>query len=242
VLPLAADERDHVLERDREWAEISALLARTASGSGGALVVEGPAGIGKTSLLKVLRSAASRNGFLVGRASGGSLEQEYSFGAVRQLFEPLVATASDPDQLFVGGAAAAAPLCGRRPPADAQFDHAPGEMLHGLYWLCVGLAELGRPLVLIADDAHWVDGPSLRFLAYLANRIGELPIALVIGTRPPNPGPDGDLLLRLFAQQDVRHLRLRPLSDHGVAELMRTSLDEAPADSFCAAVSRASGG
>lgn len=142
VLPLAAEERDHILERDREWAEISALLARTASGSGGALVVEGPAGIGKTSLLKVLRSAASRNGFLVGRASGGSLEQEYSFGAVRQLFEPLVATASDPDQLFVGGAAAAAPLCGRRPPADAQVDQAPGEMLHGLYWLCVGLAEL----------------------------------------------------------------------------------------------------
>jgi hypothetical protein len=131
VLPLAADERDHILERDREWAEISALLARTASGSGGALVVEGPAGIGKTSLLKVLRSAAGRNGFLVGRASGGSLEQEYSFGAVRQLFEPLVATASDPDLLFVGGAAAAAPLCGRRPPADAHVDHAPGEMLHG---------------------------------------------------------------------------------------------------------------
>ena len=73
--------------------------------------------------------------------------------------------------------------------------------------------------MLIADDAHWVDGPSLRFLAYLANRIGELPIALVIGTRPPNPGPDSDLLLRLFAQQDVRHLRLQPLSDHGVAEL-----------------------
>ena len=242
MLPLAADERDHILERDREWAEISALLARTASGSGGALVVEGPAGIGKTSLLKVLRSAAGRNGFLVGRASGGSLEQEYSFGAVRQLFEPLVATASDPDLLFVGGAAAAAPLCGRRPPADAHVDHAPGEMLHGLYWLCVGLAELGRPLVLIADDAHWLDGPSLRFLAYLANRIGELPIALVIGTRPPHPGPDGDLLLRLITQQDVRHVRLQPLSDHGVTELMRTSLDEAPADSFCAAVSRASGG
>ena len=46
----------------------------------------------------------------------------------------------------------------------------------------------GQPLVLLVDDCHWLDGPSLRYLAYLAAKIAELPVLLVLATRP-DAGP-----------------------------------------------------
>ena len=46
-------------------------------------------------------------------------------------------------------------------------------VLHGLYWLCADLAT-ERPLALVVDDAHWADGASLRFLAFLLPRLEEL--------------------------------------------------------------------
>ena len=55
--------------------------------------------------------------------------------------------------------------------------------MHGLYWLAVRLAAR-EPLLVVVDDAHWADEPSLRFLAYLAGRVGEQPVAVLVATRP----------------------------------------------------------
>ena len=49
----------------------------------------------------------------------------------------------------------------------------PAAALHGLFWLVSNLAER-EPLMLVVDDAHWADHPSLRFLAYLARRLSGL--------------------------------------------------------------------
>ncbi len=152
---------------------------------------------------------------LVGRGRGGSLEQDFAFGGVRQLFEPLVARAADPAHLFVGAAQAAAPILGFGDPTAPAL-HEPGVVLHGLYWLTVALAE-SQPVALICDDAHWFDGPSLRFIAYLANRVAELPVAIVLGTRPPETGPEGELLSRIMADQATALLTPGPLSDSAVA-------------------------
>ena len=174
----------------------------------------------------------------VTRARGGSLEQEFAFGAARQLLEPLV-VAGDPAQVFSGAAAAAAPVLGHGV-ANAASD--PGSVLHGLYWVTANAAE-SRPLALICDDAHWFDSPSLRFLAYLARRVDELPIAVIVGTRPPtSTGPEADLLGRLLTDPAGRHVRPSPLSDDGVAQLVRSTLDAPPDPSFCQAVAEASRG
>src|ERR687892_93693 len=95
IVASSKGERDGLLlERDRELERIGGCLHRAQQGDGGALVVEGPAGIGKTVLLAAGRDTAERDGFRVLRARGAELEREFAFGVVRQLVEPVVAGAS----------------------------------------------------------------------------------------------------------------------------------------------------
>jgi len=55
-------------------------------------------------------------------------------------------------------------------------------VLYGLYWLLAGVAER-RPVLLLVDDAHWLDPASARFVVYLARRVTSLPVLLVVGLR-----------------------------------------------------------
>ena len=80
-----------LLERDRELERIRRHLQRARESRGSALIVEGPAGIGKTAMLTAARDAAKSEGFRVLRARGAELEREFAFGVVRQLVEPLLA-------------------------------------------------------------------------------------------------------------------------------------------------------
>ena len=89
---------DVLRERDRQLELIGGCLGRARQGRGGALMVEGPAGIGKTVLLAAARDAARSRGFRVLRARGAQLEQGFAFGVVRQLFEPAVAGASEAER------------------------------------------------------------------------------------------------------------------------------------------------
>jgi hypothetical protein len=81
--------------RARRPRRLAAALADVARSGGGRLVViEGTAGIGKTRLLGEVRAIAGSVGMQVLAARGGELEGEFAYGIVRQLFEPLLATAS----------------------------------------------------------------------------------------------------------------------------------------------------
>ena len=80
------------MERDRELAALDALLDR-----GGALVIEGGAGIGKTTLAAAAAAAARQRGWRVLRGCGSGLESGFAFGVVRQLLERMLAEAG-PEQ------------------------------------------------------------------------------------------------------------------------------------------------
>ncbi|WP_116996447.1 helix-turn-helix transcriptional regulator [Desertimonas flava] len=222
------DAPEPLLERAREWSALTSVLDAVGEGRGGMITVTGPAGIGKTRLVVGALREAKRRGFTVLSAVGGSLEQEFAYGAVRQLFDTFVARSPGADALFADGAAAAAALFGRSSAFDAAEAAAPGAVLHGLYWLTVAIAESPRPLVLVCDDVHWFDPPSLRFLSHLAPRAAEIPVAIVVGSRPPVPGPDGEVLRRLLAHPDVVPLTPAPLSPIAVAELVGTTLAPSP--------------
>ena len=114
------------------------------------------------------------------RASGDELVMDSSFATVRELFWPRLGEAGG--GVFGGAAGLAAPVFeGQR---DSGGKPEPvGTVLHGLYWFVAGLAERG-PLALVVDDAHLLDAASARFLLYLAQRIGSLPVLLVVAMRP----------------------------------------------------------
>ena len=166
-----------LLERDRELATIRAAINAAANGHGGVVWVEGPAGIGKTSLLRAAGEHAREAGLRVLRARPAELEREFAFGVVRGLFEPAVT--AQPAVLASGPASLAAPVVTLAEPSGPAVT---GERLHGLYWLTVALSD-ESPLVLVVDDVHWADGPSLQALAYLARRVEELPVAILLATR-----------------------------------------------------------
>jgi len=100
-------------------------------------------------------------------------------------------------------------------------------VLHGLYWLCANLAA-DEPLCLIVDDAHWMDGPSRRYLSFLLTRLDELQVALVLATRPCEPGSDAELLAALATDPAADLMQLPPLTGAAIAELVTSDLGSAP--------------
>src|SRR5215218_4119676 len=103
-----------LLERSEELARIESALAEARSGRGRFVVVEGPAGMGKTALLAAVRTAAADGGMRVLRSRGTELERDFAFGVVRQLFEPPLAEASELEraELLEAAAGVAAGLLG----------------------------------------------------------------------------------------------------------------------------------
>jgi DNA-binding CsgD family transcriptional regulator len=186
VTPTAGQgEAVGLLERERELERLADTIERAQAGSGELLLVEGPAGIGKTSLLRAAREIAADRGMRALTARATELEREFPFGAVRQLLEPPLRSAPPErrDELFAGGAGDAATVLGmggtaHKPPTEPQF-----ATLHALYWLIANLAE-ADPLLVVLDDAQWADPASLRLLAFLAPRLEELPVLLVVAARP----------------------------------------------------------
>ncbi|TWF75696.1 regulatory LuxR family protein [Pseudonocardia hierapolitana] len=222
-----------LLERDAELGRVDALVDSVAGGAGRVLFVEGPAGIGKTRLLDATRERARAAGLSTLTARAGEVEREYAFGLVRALYEPALATACAAE-LLTGPARLAAPVLVLGA-ADSPAGIA--ERLHGLYWLTANLADRG-PIVLLVDDAHWADEPSLRALAYLAHRIADLPVGLVVAARDDAAS---DLLAAVRAEPVATVARPGPLSRAGSDALVRTRF-AAPAPQFCAACHEACGG
>ena len=185
--------RSEASECSAGLGKVRRRLAAAAAGEGGVVYLEGPPESGKSQLVAGAAESARAAGMRVLTARGRDLEREFSFGVALQLFEEAWFAAGEQERtaLLEGPARWAGELISGSIPADQGFaaDRA-YVVIHGLFWLARMLAGDGtdatseRPLALIVDDVDRADGPSLRFLAYLAARVGDLPIAVVVAARP----------------------------------------------------------
>lgn len=225
-----------LIERDTELEALRAALASARAERGGLVLVEGEGGIGKTRLLAATAADAAAADVQVLRATGRILEQDMPFGVVRQLIDPILrrAGAREREELLQGAAALVRPLI-----EDAQAGSATS-VQHGLLWLLVGLSERA-PLALLIDDAHLADEPSLRALAYLAARIEDLPVALVVAHRPAH-GAAADVLQHLRALPAASRLQPEPLTRAGVGLLIADAGLAGAAPGFVEACTQAAGG
>jgi DNA-binding CsgD family transcriptional regulator len=255
LFPAAAEPRDtqavtavaapDLLERENECAELEAGLKSAAAGAGRVVLIRGPAGIGKTRLLEELRCAGQRREVAILTARCGEIERDFAFGVVRQLFEPRVARASDAEQeaLFAGAAAPSAPLFGgrrRQVTVDTPSDTT-SSTLHGLYWLTAHLAA-ARPVAVIVDDAHVADAASLRWLAFLARRVADLPALITLAVRSGEAGAEAPPLAELGAEPTTQVIEPSPLTPAAVVELVRRVLPAEASPELAAACHRATGG
>jgi DNA-binding CsgD family transcriptional regulator len=222
------DRRRSLLEREKELEALGQALRRAADGDGGLVVVQGPAGIGKSSLLAAVAERASQAGFNVLRARGDALVTGSSFAAVRELFWAEVRSVGSSG--FDGAARLALPVF-----EDESWDGGDRDrvssVLHGLYWLTSDLADQ-RPLALIIDDAQSLDPASARFLMYLATRLDGLAVAVVVAFRSGELSESGGLSAAL-TQNARSTLRLGPLSQAASGAVVRAVLGPRADDELC---------
>lgn len=221
---------------------MSGQVDRVRGGEGGLVVIRGAAGIGKTALLKETRVLADAAGMSVLSARASELERDFPFGLARQLFDRPVLASGRQAELLMGAAALARPVL----EVTLSSDEAPGAgalqgILHGLYWLTANLA-VEQPLLLAIDDVQWADPSSLRFLAFLARRVEELPVLLAMTQRTGDPPADPELLGAIVDDPAVLHVEPEPLSEGAIEHLLADALAHAPGPALVRACRRATGG
>ena len=241
VLPEALLEREHEVERVR------GVVRAVGQRAGEVVVIEGAAGIGKSRLLEVARVRAAELGLRVLSARATELEQGFPFGVMGQLFERAI-VAADPgerERWLAGAAALAADVLNTRPTSEAI---APGTAdgdsgyawQHGFYWLASNVSA-DAPLVLLVDDLQWCDAPSARALAFIARRLDEQALGLILATRPLDPRLTPEAAAAL-ADPTAELLRLAPLTRAAVGALIAARLRQEPDDRFVRACLEVTGG
>jgi DNA-binding CsgD family transcriptional regulator len=234
-----APEPAPLLERQDEVGAIIRALEGARAADGSIVMIDAGPGLGKSRLIAKAIEASRGMGMEALTAVGRELERDFPFGVALQLFEARLARApeSTRERVLSGAAGLARPLL--EGVHDSE-DGAPG-YLHGLYWVAANLAE-ERPLLLAIDETQWSDPSSLRFLLYLAQRVGELPVTVVLAVGRGDPPRRDPLVDELAAHPRTTVLRPRPLSVEGVARKLAGSplADAGPA--FTEACHDATGG
>ncbi|MEU9448735.1 BTAD domain-containing putative transcriptional regulator [Streptomyces sp. NPDC048277] len=236
--PGAADD---LLDRDRELADLRDCVTGLLAGESGLVLMEGPAGIGKSRLLAELRRLVDGHDVLVLRARGSRREQEYGFGAVRQLLGHAVARSRE--RLLTGAAAHVVGVFDERTTAPGSVPEG-FAVLSGLYRVVAALAA-ERPVLLCVDDLQWCDSASRHFLAYLARRLDGLPLLIAVTVRSGESDPDDAALTELAQDPTAVRIHPAPLGAESVAALVRRRLGgpgEAVDESFAEACRRATAG
>lgn len=227
-----------LFERDRCLATLSELASQASQGNGSIVIVSGGPGEGKTALLRAIRTLAREHGLQVRNARGSELESEFAFGVTRQLIEADI-RALDPREraeILDGAAGLAAGVFGLR--ADRPVD-GPLAVLHGLYWILADLAARG-PMLLTLDDLHWADVPTLQWLIYLCGRIEDLPVLIVLATRPPEP--HAKLLTTLAAIPTIPIITVEPIGERSLGKWIERALGTPASAKFTASFARVTAG
>jgi DNA-binding CsgD family transcriptional regulator len=213
-----------LLGRDRELGELYALVDGIER-RGGALVVRGDAGIGKSALLAAARERALGRGATVVSTAGALSEAQLGFAGLHQLLLPLLGGLDllpDP----------------QRRALEAAFGIAEGDAPD---LFLIGLATLGlvaeraaeTPLVFVVEDAHWLDRPSAEVLQFVARRIESDPAVLLFAVREGVPS--------CFDDADLPALPLAGLDEDASNELLDLAATSMRADLRCRILDEAAG-
>lgn len=220
-----------LVERSAESRRLRAAVDHARAGHGRMVIVEGPAGIGKSALLSAAAEGAARRGVELLAARAEEMTRDVPFGVARQLLLPL-ATSRGAARLVPAGGWPAKPILEAGGGAHADACAAAAALVE-----VVAAASAIRPLFLTIDDAQWLDALSLRWLEHLAPALRRLRASVVLARRTGEGLSLGDL--RLSPGSDV--LAPAPLSERGTTALIRQVAGR-PTTSFAAAAREATGG
>ncbi len=187
-----------LLGRNNEAEVLEALLAAARRGDGGAIVVHGDPGIGKTALIEHVVALAS--GFSVFRTVGNEAEMELPYASLQEYFRSEI---EELEQLPHPQRRAVEIVLGR---IDGS---APDRLLVGLGLLNVlSLLSAKRPVLCVVDDAQWLDTPSAQAISFAARHVSKEAVAFLFAARRLTDEVRGlpELPLIGLGDQDAREL------------------------------------
>jgi DNA-binding CsgD family transcriptional regulator/tetratricopeptide (TPR) repeat protein len=205
MLAVSQDETP-LFGRDAEIEHLTGLLDAVEH-SGGALVLRGEPGIGKSRLLAEAAALARQREMTVLTMSGVQSEANLAFAGLEQLLRPV---RFHSDRLSPEHQAVLDPAL------SVGEGDAPERFRIALAVLDL-LSEVAtdHPLLLIAEDAHWLDQPSVDVLGFVARRLESEPIVLLAATREGYP--------TAFSSGELPELRLQPLGPEPATRLLEGS-------------------
>jgi DNA-binding CsgD family transcriptional regulator len=165
--------------RERETRRLTALLAAARGGRGSALILRGEPGIGKSALLDEMRGRAADEGFRVLHTRGLESEATLSFAGLADLLAPIL---EHLDHIPRPRAAALRGALALGPPSGTDRFAAYAATLSLL-----GAASSARPILIVVDDAHWIDTPTAEALLFCARRIEDDPVVMIGASREVAP-------------------------------------------------------
>jgi DNA-binding CsgD family transcriptional regulator/tetratricopeptide (TPR) repeat protein len=195
--------------RERESARIDELLNGARGRRGGALVLRGETGIGKTALLNDAIERAA--GMRVLRALGVESEVEIAFSGLHELLRPALSSVDTIPEAQAVALRAALALEG-----DAVAERL--TVFGGVLSLLAAIAE-EQPLLCVIDDAQWLDEASAAAMGFAARRLGAEGVAVLFGVRDPE--------IRTYAAPGIPELQLGGLDRGASRQLLATCV---PAD------------
>jgi tetratricopeptide (TPR) repeat protein len=234
--------RTQYVGRDEELADLRKALEAADGGRGGIVLLGGEPGVGKTRLAEEIASLARRRGMLAFTGRCSDIEGAPPYLPFVEIFEAVAAfVPADALRAALGEAggdiARVVPSLRRVVPGLPPALDLPAEQERRYLQNAVRdfLARSARmhSLVLILDDLHWADEPTLRLVEHLAEMLPELP-CLVIGTYRDVELDVGRPLARTLESLLRRHLAtrvsLRRLPEHGVREMLASLAQQDPPD------------
>src|ERR671922_1670196 len=192
-----------VVGRERERARIDRLLQEARAGKSGALLLHGEAGIGKTALMRWAIGQAT--GMRVLRARGIETESDIPFAGLAELVTPLLDRLDDIPEVQASALRGALAL-GPATPHDRFTVPA------GLLNLLAAAAE-EQPVLVVIDDAQWLDEASLEAFLFAGRRVGAEGIAMLGSLR------DGTAVAGMEVPW-LERLPIAPLADGEARELL----------------------
>ena len=234
---------DELYGREDARADLLAAFTRAAAGAPGLVLVTGPAGAGKSALVRGLHGPAVAAGATFAAGKFDQIERDIPYAALaaaleqvvrRRLAAPAAAWADWQARVAdaLGPAAglacdlvpALAGLLGPQPPVPDMPPAESAQRFQGLMLRLVqALAAPGRPLVLVLDDLQWSDAATLDLVRLLLTS-GELPRLLIVGTvRDDELGPDHPLR-RLADELAAERVELGPLAPAATAAMIADTL------------------
>jgi DNA-binding SARP family transcriptional activator len=226
-------QRTPFVGRDAERAELRRIIEQTRAGTGALVMVGGEPGVGKSRLAEELRRMCDADGFttFVGHCYEAAGAPPYV--PVVEAFEQALATAPSPAEFrdFLGDEASEiarlVPKLRRLcpdipPPLDLPAEQERRYLFNSVLEV-LGRTAAARPTLLVLDDIHWADEPTMLLVAHIAERITEIPV-LMVGLYRDNELDAGRPLSATFVELVRRRLTSRwhldRLPPDGVAQML----------------------